>query len=46
MIFDLKLYLFGVTVEILRLLGGQMLIPVSHLTIICSATLIDVLIFC
>jgi hypothetical protein len=47
MIFDLLLFLFGVTVEILRLLGGKMLIPVSHFTIIiCLATLINVLIFC
>jgi hypothetical protein len=45
LIFDLLLYLFGVTVEILLLLYGKMLIPVSHLTIICLATLIDVLIF-
>jgi hypothetical protein len=41
MIFDLLIFLFGVTVEIIRLLCGEMLIPVSHPTIVCLATLMS-----
>jgi hypothetical protein len=33
--------LFGVTVEVLRLQSGKTLIPVSHFTIICLATLMS-----